>query len=621
LRAAGRAVVALFLLLITAGHLVSTAREPADIVVDACFLLTAAAALAVLFKPSCPRWLVWATSPWVALPAMLLLVKLKGMSKNMVVVAGVIGVFLLGVLAVVWIGSRLQGLSRTLERRAFSLSVVGCGVLFAAVLATSLALDAEPPFPNFKARAAGLPHRPNVVLIVMDTVRADHLSLYSYKRRTTPNLEALASEAVLFRNAFSTSDITLSSHASMFTGLYPSWHGAHLTVESKDLGRLEPSFDTLAEVLSRDGYATLAVLANAAYLRTEFGLHQGFTYYDNRATVRGNGTRDEYYLRAVVRPILNLIVPATELDRPYRRADQITAEVLKVLKNMSGQKEPFFLSVNYMDAHEPYIPVPKYRDLFGGVPVSNDRLRQLRDQLALPGLSAEAKADLEHAIAEYDGGIACIDADIRKIVDGIKQAGVYDDTMIVVTSDHGDALGERGSLGHPFSVYQELVHVPLLIKYPRSANVTPGRQVDWPVSGVDLMPTVLDTVGIAIPENLQGQSLKAMDREPDRMILAESYLDEYLRKSRRRSDRGQRALFQGKWKFIGSTSGLKEQTELYDLSQDPGETHNLYNPADANSLRFRDEMKRRVDAVPHRRITQKMNQTTQERLRGLGYVK
>src|SRR5581483_1810447 len=132
---------------------------------------------------------------------------------------------------------------------------------------------------------------------------------------------------------------------------------------------------------------------------------------------------------------------------------------------------------------------------------------------------------LNHLASQYDGGIAYMDSELKRLFDGMKQAGIYDKTLIIVTSDHGEALGEKEDLGHPASVYQQLVHVPLLIKYPRSMPSEAGRQVEATVSGIDLLPTVLDTVGIPIPQNLQGQSLRTMNPNGNTTVFAESFLD------------------------------------------------------------------------------------------------
>ena len=403
--------------------------------------------------------------------------------------------------------SRFGPLRRILQNRYLSCSLAGCGALLVALPSLTVLLSGAPSLPEAKSG----PKLPNVVLIILDTVRADHMSVYGYGRKTTPNLDMLAPEGVLFRNAISSSDITLGSHASMFTGLYTSWHRAH-PAPPHDQGRLDSSFRTLAQTLSEHGYTTFADLANCAYLRPEFGLTGGFGYYDVRPSVRRTGGGGEYYLRPLVRPILEHLGSTAEIDRVYRRADQITGDGLRLLTAMRRRAGPFFLTLNYMDAHDPYIPPPPYRDLFPGrnPAFHNQRVPELREEMAVSP-STPVGAELAHIVSQYDGGIAFMDAEVKRLLDEMKQAGIYDDTLIIVTADHGEGLGERGIQGHPASVHQELVHVPLWVKYPSSSNIQAGRKLDTLVSSVDIMPTVLDIAGIPIPPELQGQSLRTLD--------------------------------------------------------------------------------------------------------------
>jgi arylsulfatase A-like enzyme len=496
--------------------------------------------------------------------------------------------------------------------------IAGLAAAAAAVLIACTAwFNAAPPLRARKTAFAANPGRPNILLIVLDTVRADHLSLYGYDRRTTPHLEEMARESVCYRNAVSAADVTLSSHASMFTGLYPSWHGAYPT-PGNDLGRLDSSFHTLAEILSENGYGTFAVLANFGYLRPEFGMAQGFAYYDVRSPVQTLPAAASYFPRALVRSAFDSIVSTAELDRIYRRADQITDGALHVLDSRDARSGPFFLSLNYMDAHEPYSPPAPYRDLFPGRDphFDNGRIGTLRRQLATHHRPADADGTLRHIVSQYDGAIAYMDSELNRLFEAMKRAGVYENTLIVVTSDHGEALGERDDLGHPASVHRELVHVPLIVKYPRAVQAPAGQWIETPVSGVDLLPTVLETAGIPVPENVQGQSLRR-PMDPGRVIIAESFLDDHLRRLHRRTDLVQRALYQGRWKLIGSTSGKRE---LYDVAADPSESRDLFNPDEAASQECSATLDRWVRIIPARRITPRMDQQTKARLKSLGYI-
>ena len=420
--------------------------------------------------------------------------------------------------------------------------------------------------------------------------------------------------------------MTLSSHGSLFTGLYPSWHGAHLT-RLTDPRPLDPSFHTLAETLSENGYTTMAVLANSAYLRPQFGMNQGFDLYDVRNHVNGNAGGGYFwdrrwatsvFLRDVVRAALEHFVSTAELDRLYRRADQITNDGLRILGAMRGRTEPFFLNLNYMDAHEPYIPPAPFRDRFPGRDpwFKNNRVYAMQRELALVSQSRTPTSDLAHIVSQYDGAIAFMDTEIQRLLVGMKQAGLYDNTLIVIISDHGEGLGEHRILGHPAAVYQTMVHVPLLVKYPRASAQPPGRQIDTPVSGVDVMPTVLEVAGIGIPANLQGQSLRKLSGDTPELVVSESFPDR-LSRLRGRSDSAQRAIYQGPWKFISTA----EQKELYNLSLDPGEMQNLYDSKDPLARRLTEELDEWIQEIPRRRTpAESLDRETMERLRSLGYI-
>lgn len=613
-RVATWVAVAAALAALAVGRLFIERRNAPNLVLEAAFGLMAVLIFSSAFFPGASIWRSWMCSPWIAVPLIFAVLKLRDFFNGAAMLSVAIVGLWAGVSVAVLAGSRMRFLSRTLEGRFLPLTALSCVVLLTALVSASLALDAPPRIPAAKAASQS---RPNVLLVVLDTVRADHLSVYGYKRQTTPYLEALARETVLFRNAISASDMTLSSHGSLFTGLYPSWHGAHLTRSVPQ--PLDPSFRTLAEILSDNGYTTMAVLANCAYLRPAFGLNQGFDLYDVRTPVSASAASREC-LRGLLSRGLNHFVSTAEFFRSYRRGDEITGDALRIFNAMHGRGSPFFLTLNYMDTHDPYIPPPPYNDLFPGRNPKFDhlgRVTELHRELALLQTSATTAADLRHIDSQYDGALAYEDAEVKRLLDGLKQAGLYDNTLIVVTSDHGEALGERSFLGHSSSVHQELVHVPLLVKYPGSTSPSAGQPIETITSGVDIMPTVLDVAGIAIPPNLQGQSLRKLSAQAPGLVLAESFPN-YLARLKQRSDLGQRAIYQGHWKYIGSTTGQKE---LYNLSDDPKELQNLYKSEDPVSRKFSEELDQWLQAIPNRKTApDKMDRQTRDRLRSLGYI-
>jgi arylsulfatase A-like enzyme len=524
-----------------------------------------------------------------------------------------LGAILGGVVALV-----RRGPARPLGRRSAT-AAGGAAVAAAALVLITLWLNARPSLSAPHAGRAAAQGRPNVLLIVLDTVRADHLSVYGYERRTTPNLEKLAREGVLFRNAVSASDFTLTSHGSLFTGLYTSWHRAY-PVSAADFGRLDASFHTLAEILAQNGYATFAVLANHGYLRPEFGMAQGFAYYEIRPTIRPMGPGSIPFLRNFARAALQQVTCTAELERLYPRADQITDGGLRVLNAARGGPGPFFLSLNYMEAHEPYSPPPPFRDAFPGRDPAVYRvdIGGLRKQLAAAHPAPGTAAMLRHTISQYDGSIAFMDAEIQRLFEGMKQAGLYDNTLIVVTSDHGQALGEHSHVGHPASLHQELVRVPLIVKYPARESAEAGQSVAATVSGVDVLPTILDTVGIPAPATIHGRSLRKYAPDADRIVISESFFNHRERRLGYRTERIERAFYRGGWKLIQAVAGKKE---LYHVDRDREELRNVYDPDSPIVRQLTQDLDHWIhDAPPRRKGGPKVDRETMDRLRSLGYV-
>lgn len=346
-------------------------------------------------------------------------------------------------------------------------------VLAAAPVARLAAAGASLERADLEPAAGGSTHTPNLLLVVLDTVRADHLAPYGYERVTTPRLDAfVADEATLYARAHSTSSWTLPSHASLFTGLLPAVHGAtHPRGELEDgntvnaarvpAQRLRPDVETVAELLRAAGYRTGAVLGNAAFLDHRFGLDRGFEHYD----ARPGGKVGDY--RALAQ-LLGLREQAGQL--PYRHAETITDLALAWLER-SADGRPFFLTLNYMDAHTPYAPPA-----------------ETAGRLGAP-LAAEP-------VELYDRELLWIDEHLTRLFDELRARGTFDDTVIVVTSDHGEAHGEHGIPGHNWHLYEELVHVPLYVK---PAGARERARHDEPVAGTDVFGLALRSVGLEPP--------------------------------------------------------------------------------------------------------------------------
>ncbi|MBI1785400.1 sulfatase-like hydrolase/transferase [Candidatus Sumerlaeota bacterium] len=299
-------------------------------------------------------------------------------------------------------------------------------------------------------KAAGNPAKHwNVVLITLDTTRPDHLGCYGAANARTPNIDALAARGVLFRNAFCQVPMTLPSHTSILTGLYPHHHGVRLNGPY----RLADNIPTLAEILKTNGYTT-AAFVSAFVLDSQFGLDRGFDVYDDAITRRAEGDAE-------------------------RRGGETEALAERWLAHVHGGP-PFFLWLHLFDPHMPYDPPPPYAEQFKDDP--------------------------------YDGEIAYADECVGKIVAALKQDGVEDSTMIVFTADHGEGLGEHGELTHSLFIYDTTLRVPLIIVPPSgmSAGVwKKGSRAEGLAQSVDIAPTILDTLTLAARPEFDGANLFA----------------------------------------------------------------------------------------------------------------
>ena len=462
----------------------------------------------------------------------------------------------------------------------------------------------------------------NVVLITMDTVRADHLSVYGYERDTTPNLRNLAREATVYSGAIATSDQTLTTHASIFTGLYPGWHRAYYASLDFPEGRpLTANSVTLAQVLRSNGFWTAAVVANYGFLDPFFGFSRGFAVYDSPRAVRVFNRGKVFYMREGVRRVLRLVMDTSRFEATTLLAADINHHALSSLD--SSGTLPFFLFLNYMDAHSPYLPPPPFNSFFPGRDARFDMLDY--DLAANFGLGDAVRTgkrpiretEKAHLLSQYDGGIAYMDSQIGDLLTRLRQRGFYENTLIMVTSDHGEAFGDRKFyLGHALgSVYQDVVHVPLLIKYPGQHE---ARRSDALVSQVDLMPTVLDVTGIAPPPGLQGRTLRLPRSDSWREVYTEAATSP-LNVKRNPAFRGvRRSIVYGSWKLIAWTEG---PPELYDLATDPDEIHNLYRVDDPHAKALADRLSAWVAAAPrHFDEPSKLNNGSLEKLKSLGYA-
>lgn len=371
---------------------------------------------------------------------------------------------------------------------------------------------------------------PTVILISLDTVRADNLSCYGGPEGATPNLDALAAVSDRYETCISSAPWTMPSHASMFTGLFPLEHGAQTFLpgpqhRGDNVFALAPRFETLAEALGANGYATGGIVANSIYLRPGLGLEQGFQRWDVRR-------------------------------EPGRR---VTDRALEWLAETEEGGRPRFLFVNYLDAHRPYAT---------GDP--NDRARakldELIDQVMVRG---EGPGELGGRVqALHQKAVTHLDQEVGRLLHDLRQLDLFDDAVVIVTSDHGEAFGAHGVVEHSKDVYEDLVRVPLLVKLPGQERGTVQRAR---ASSVD----VPGLVAAALAGTDAGSLQRVFPRLPGKHPLFAENSFSRLRDLQRygtRFHRQRRAIYDGDLKLILDSRGAHE---LYDLEADPGETTNL----------------------------------------------
>lgn len=415
--------------------------------------------------------------------------------------------------------------------------------------------------------------KPNILLISIDTLRADHLSCYGHHRATTPHLDRVAEDGQMFTAAYSPAVWTPPAHASMFTGLYPSQHGV------VDEYKLSSTVPTLAEILSNHGYLTCG-FSNNSMVGEIVGLHRGHQYFDevwvgaeySNVVSRGLGFLGR-----------KLVEVAGKKDEGARTT---TKRALKWLSENVHGPLPFYVFIHHIDVHNPMkAPRPfRYRYLSRALreKVDMNKIWQVADNPLIcltDGLELN-EDEIEVLRCIYDEELAYVDDQVGQIIRFLKEHHVLDDTLVIITADHGEHFGEHGLYSHVASLYEPVLHIPLIVRYPK--RVEPGQQSDRLVQLVDILPTVLELLDISYPGAvpLHGRSLFGDDERP---IFAEweGRVPYFVRN--RLGERAhpedlklyttkQNMIREGAHKLIVRADGKRE---LYNLERDPQERHNL----------------------------------------------
>lgn len=448
----------------------------------------------------------------------------------------------------------------------------------------------------------GDPDRPNVILVSIDSLRADHVGCYGYGRDTTPHLDRLASEGARFEQHVSSSSWTLPAHVAMFTSMADSVHGC---VEATGTA-LNPSFVTLAERFRDAGYAT-GGFYGGPYLHAAFGLDQGFDDY-----VYAVEEDREVFPAEKVEDWAN--APLNHL-RSHRGVtnDQVYDAARRWMEE--AREGPFFAFVHLWDVHYDFTPPPPWDTRFDpGYTGPVDGTDFFRDDATYRPDMAEA--DLRHLVALYDGEIGWTDTFLGALREDLEAWDVADDTIVAVTSDHGTEFFEHGGKGHRQTLFEEVVRVPLVLWAP--GRLQPGTVVDQQTRAIDLGPTLLELADVAWPEDVMGRSLVPMARgramDPESAVCELYSLDFELR-----------AVRVPDGKYLVDEAADRER--WYDLEADPGEQHPSTEVDEGRGAELRGvyvealrELEHAVRDRPGGAVPADLGPALREELRGLGYV-
>lgn len=346
---------------------------------------------------------------------------------------------------------------------------------------------------------AAAPDSPNVLVIVVDTLRADHLSTYGYARPTSPNLTRIASQGVLFENAMAASSWTLPSHASMLTGRYPHEHKARFIDSTLTL-----RYPTLGEAFQRLGYRTAGFSASTYFFSRRTGLGRGFIHFEDDFESPASAFPQTYYGERVEKMLYTLHLAKDRIGR--RNARQINQHALRWMES-SGHSHPFFVFLNYYDVHDPYLPPEPYLHRFTKLAHPAGPIAMAWDWFA--SLTPQQR---EGEMDAYDGAIQYTDTELGEFFRQLHQRGLDKNTIIVITSDHGEEFNEHGFMDHLNALYRELIHVPLIFWQP--GTLPAGVRISTPISTVSLPATLLSLVPNGQSANMPGISLANLWTNP-----------------------------------------------------------------------------------------------------------
>lgn len=382
----------------------------------------------------------------------------------------------------------------------------------------------------------------NLVILVLDTLRADHLGCYGYIRNTSPRIDELSRKSILCENFFSSIPITLPSHASILTGLYPQNSGLIY-----NYGQLPDKVPILSSILKKEGYRTAAIVSTAV-LKRDKKLDRGFDEYHHNFDISSISEKD----------------PVWKAKGIAEDANRFARTWLEKVRD-----ERFFLFINYYDTHAPFLIQPGYWNMFN--PDSGKFLKYLKE--VYPSIPEPQQK--RRRITRYDRSIAYVDDQIDQLIKFMKKIGVLDHSIIIITADHGNGLYQHHDYWtHGRYLFDEQIKIPLLLILPGWKS---GR-ISNIIETVDLMPTVLDLLGITFPEQIDGKSVVPILETGNLTNTNRAFAMNALQSPEDKSPR-QYSVRNLDYKLIFQEDGIKE---LYNLKTDPFEKENLINGSDKN---------------------------------------
>jgi arylsulfatase A-like enzyme len=486
--------------------------------------------------------------------------------------------------------------------------VIGLGLGVPAALASR---PPATPGPAAAARPADTT-RPNVLMIIVDTLRPDHLSLYGYSRETDPRIKAFAQKGMVFNRMHAQAPMTRPSVATLLSSLYPGVH------RSNDVGDfLSQSITTLPEVLQEAGYTTFGISANANVSPT-FGYTQGFDEFivwkqEDPVRLTLLGRTAEFVLGPT-----RLARILSERPTLIPEAQSITDTTLAWAKTQP--KQPYFMYVHYIDPHYPYRPPAPYDRAFDHQKDAPKRRNGTVNPQTLVARDAQ-RDTVAKTLDQYDGEILYTDHHVGRLLDGLRDLGRLDNTIVIITADHGEEFFEHGQIGHGKSAYEEVLWIPFVMVWP--GKIPAGSKTDQMVGLIDVMPTLLAAAGLDAPKLVQGTSFASLFAKPDAALPPRTLFAQVLQVGfsidMARND---------SYKFVQHPYGPKQgREEYYDLYQDPLERADLGTRPPLPAVALKKELKlfqdiiARASSLTQPEQVKKLDRDTERALRSLGYIK